>query len=204
MAEHQQDAAEPSLDLVTHYESENGASEFEIPAWYDPSNITALTETKPGVFEIVDIVSCEDGTLTLDKAVTNLTVGEKYLRRYVFSTPYVSSKATTTGAQTVYVTGRWQLQTLTLHVVESGFFVIRIKPSYDTTAEGYLYKFSGVTVGTQTAVVGEAPVESGEIIVPVRLRNTETIASIETDSHLPQAIIQAVWQGNYITKVRQV
>lgn len=204
MAEHQQDAAEPSLDLVTHYESEEGASEFEIPAWYDPANITALTETKPGVYEIVDIVSCEDGTLTLDKAVTNLTVGEKYLRRYVFSTPYVSSKATTTGAQTVYVTGRWQLQTLTLHVVESGFFKVKIRPSYDANAEGYSYIFSGVTTGTQTAIIGEAPVESGEIIVPVRLRNTETIASIETDSHLPQAIIQAVWQGNYVTKVRQV
>ena len=136
--------------------------------------------------------------------MTNLTIGEKYLRRYVFSTPYVSSKATATGAQTVYVTGRWQLQTLTLHVVESGFFKVKIRPSYDANAEGYSYIFSGVTTGTQTAIIGEAPVESGEIIVPVRLRNTETIASIETDSHLPQAVIQAVWQGNYVTKVRQV
>ena len=203
MAEHQQDASEPSLDLITTYTSEEGSATYTIPAWYDPDNITALTETKPGVFEIVDIVSCANGALTLDKAVTNLTIGEKYLRRYVFSTPYVSSRGQT-GAQTVYVTGRWQLQTLTLHVVESGFFTVKIKPSYDADAEGYLYKYSGVTVGTQTAVVGEAPVESGEIIVPVRLRNTETIASIETDSHLPQAVIQAVWQGNYITKVRQV
>lgn len=204
MAEHQQDASEPSLDLITRYESEEGASVFEIPEWYDPTNITALTETKPGVFEIVDIAGCENGALTLDKTVTNLTVGEKYLRSYTFSTPYVSSRASTTGAQTTYVTGRWQLQTLTLHVVESGFFKIRIRPSYDDAAEGYSYIFSGITAGTQTAIIGEAPVESGEITVPVRLRNTETIASIETDSHLPQAIIQAVWQGNYITKVRQV
>lgn len=204
MAEHQQDASEPSLDLITRYESEKGASVFEIPEWYDPTNITALTEIKPGVFEIVDITSCENGTLTLDKAVTNLTVGEKYLRSYTFSTPYVSSRASTTGAQTTYVTGRWQLQTLTLHVVESGFFKIKIRPSYDDAAEGYSYIFSGITAGTQTAIISEAPVESGEITVPVRLRNTEAIASIETDSHLPQAIIQAVWQGNYITKVRQV
>lgn len=204
MAEHRQDASEPSLDLITRYESEEGASEFEIPEWYDPTNITALSETKPGVFETVDIASCENGALTLDKAVTNLVIGEKYLRNYTFSTPYVSSKASATGAQTTYVTGRWQLQTLTLHVVESGFFKIKIRPSYDDTAEGYIYIFSGITAGTQTAIIGEAPVESGEITVPVRLRNTETIASIETDSHLPQAIIQAVWQGNYITKVRQV
>ena len=204
MAEHVQDAAEPSLDLITEYADDEGSAVYTIPTWYAPANITALTETKSGVYQIVDIVSCENGTLTLDKAVTNLIVGEKYLRRYVFSTPYVSSRASSTGAQTTYVTGRWQLQTLTLFVEESGFFNIIIKPSYDDSAEGYEYLYSGVTAGTQTAITGEAPVESGEIVVPVRLKNTETRAEIITDSHLPQAIINAVWQGNYITKVRQV
>lgn len=204
MAEHVQDATEPSLDLITEYADDEGSAVYTIPTWYDPANITALTETKSGVYQIVDIVSCENGTLTLDKAVTNLIVGEKYLRRYVFSTPYVSSRASSTGAQTTYVTGRWQLQTLTLFVEESGFFKIIIKPSYDDSAEGYEYLYSGVTAGTQTAITGEAPVESGEIVVPVRLKNTETRAEIITDSHLPQAIINAVWQGNYVTKVRQV
>lgn len=204
MAEHVQDATEPSLDLITEYADDEGSAVYIIPTWYDPANITALTETKPGVYQIIDIVSCENGTLTLDKAVTNLIVGEKYLRRYVFSTPYVSSRASSTGEQTTYITGRWQLQTLTLFVEESGFFKIIIKPSYDDSTEGYEYFYSGVTAGTQTAITGEAPVESGEIVVPVRLKNTETRAEIITDSHLPQAIINAVWQGNYITKVRQV
>lgn len=203
MAEHTQDATELCLDFVTTYKTDTPKHEFKIASWYAADNITVLTEVKKNVYKIIEPISNTNGLLKFDRNITNITVGEKYKRVYVFSTPYITSK-NASGGQNTTITGRWQIQTLTLFTIDSGYFKVIVKPSYDDNAKGYCYIYSGVTSGTETAITGDIPVESLEFSLPVRLKNTETIATIETDSHLPQAIINAVWQGFYITKVRQI
>lgn len=192
----------PCLDLLTDYEGE-ATAEYDIPAWYDTSNIMALTRLASGVLQIVEIKEANGSHITLAKAVDNLLIGEKYNRRYLFSTPYITQKDRS-GSEKAITTGRWQLQTLTLRYDDSGPFTVTVKPSYDDNAEGYQYQFSGIRVGTQTAIIGRTPIDSGEMSIPIRMRNTEARVQVDSDSHLPQAFISASWQGNYITKVRQI
>lgn len=86
----------------------------------------------------------------------------------------------------------------------TGDFKVLVKPAYDDEAPGYDYQFSGIKMGTKSASLGVAPVTETEYQIPLRGRNIDLNVTIETSSHLPCTFISAQWQGNYITKVKQI
>lgn len=204
MAENTEDTLQtPVLDFLTEQSAAEAKTEWTLPAAITPADATILTPAKNGAYSIIGVVSISGQTVTLTKAVKTIIAGEKIKRLYRFSTPYVATKQRD-GTEKTQKTGRWQMHKLSLVCGLTGDFKVTVKPTYDQEAEGYEYQYSGIIAGTKSAALGIAPVTETEHQIPLRGRNTDLQVTIETESHLPCAFISAQWQGNYITKVKQI
>ena len=191
------------LDLAVTLTAETATAQWTIPTGLNPEKVTVLTKTADGLKTPVVIQQIQGQTITLMKKVTEITVGEKIYRKYIFSPPYVTSKQKDGGEKT-QIAGRFQLQKLLLNVGTSGTFTVNVRPKYDDTQSGYSYIYSGIITGSKSAIAGQLPVSAGEFTIPLRGRNTDIEVTITSDTHLPQSIISAIWQGNYITKVTSI
>lgn len=204
MAENTEDTLQtPILDFLTEQSAAEAKTEWTLPATITPADATILTPAKNGAYSIIGVVSISGQTVTLAKAVKTIIAGEKIKRLYRFSTPYVATKQRD-GTEKTQKTGRWQMHKLSLVCGLTGDFKVTVKPTYDQEAEGYEYQHSGIIAGTKSAALDIAPVTETEHQIPLRGRNTDLQVTIETESHLPCAFISAQWQGNYITKVKQI
>lgn len=193
----------PVLDfLITQSEAE-AKTVWTLPQIITPENAIVLTPTANNVLTPVTITAIDGNTITLAKTVKTIVAGEKIDRKYCFSTPYVATKQRE-GTEKTDKTGRWQMHKLNLVCGLTGDFKVLVKPAYDDEAPGYDYQFSGIKMGTKSASLGVAPVTETEYQIPLRGRNTDLNVTIETSSHLPCTFISAQWQGNYITKVKQI
>lgn len=193
----------PVLDfLITQSEAE-AKTVWTLPQIITPENAIVLAPTANNVLTPVTITAIDGNTITLAKTVKTIVAGEKIDRKYCFSTPYVATKQRD-GTEKTYKTGRWQMHKLNLVCGLTGDFKVLVKPAYDDEAPGYDYQFSGIKMGTKSASLGVAPVTETEYQIPLRGRNIDLNVTIETSSHLPCTFISAQWQGNYITKVKQI
>ena len=193
----------PILDfLITQSEAE-AKTVWTLPQIITPENAIVLTPTAENVLTPVTITAIDGNTITLAKAVKTIVAGEKIDRKYCFSTPYVATKQRD-GTEKTDKTGRWQMHKLNLVCGLTGDFKVLVKPAYDDEASGYDYQFRGIKMGTKSASLGVAPVTETEYQIPLRGRNIDLNVTIETSSHLPCTFVSAQWQGNYITKVKQI
>lgn len=193
----------PVLDfLITQSEAE-AKTVWTLPQIITPENAIVLAPTANNVLTPVTITAIDGNTITLAKTVKTIVAGEKIDRKYCFSTPYVATKQRD-GTEKTDKTGRWQMHKLNLVCGLTGDFKVLVKPAYDDEAPGYDYQFSGIKMGTKSASLGVAPVTETEYQIPLRGRNIDLNVTIETSSHLPCTFISAQWQGNYITKVKQI
>jgi hypothetical protein len=193
----------PVLDfLITQSEAE-AKTVWTLPQIITPENAIVLAPTANNVLTPVTITAIDGNTITLAKTVKTIVAGEKIDRKYCFSTPYVATKQRD-GTEKTDKTGRWQMHKLNLVCGLTGDFKVLVKPAYDDEAPGYDYQFSGIKMGTKSAALGVAPVTETEYQIPLRGRNVDLNVTIETSSHLPCTFISAQWQGNYITKVKQI
>ncbi|MEG1913304.1 MAG: hypothetical protein RR091_12560, partial [Cloacibacillus sp.] len=193
----------PCLDLLTPLTATTEVSQWLLPAHLRTKDVAALY-TKNGKTTINPLVSTsEDCSLaTFKYPAKEIAVGRRYKRHLQLSTQYVLKQQR--DSKTAITSGRWQLQKMRLNHGPSGDFTVKVKPVYDDAAEGYAYKHSGVTVGSQSAIIGSVPLDAGTFEIPLRGRNTDIAISVETDSWLPHSFISAEIEGNYITKVREI
>ena len=190
-----------ALDLAWTY-SGSSASSFTIPAYLDPTKVTAIGYTLAELPTPLKITA-RTPNIQLDKEATSVLIGEPYERSYIFSAQYPSSKDRS-GTEKAVTSGRWQLQQLRLNYGLSGPYDVKIQPVYNNTDAGFLYKFSGRAVGIQNAKTAALPMSEGCFIVPLRGKNTDLRVSLVSSSWLPNTFISAEFQGNYITKVKQI
>lgn len=204
MAEHiQKVIPELSLDFQTTLTAQTATTQYTLPAYINPLNAVIIGRTNTNVPTDINITAISGQTVTLEKAATSIIAGEKYTRSYTFSTLYPSTRRSD-GTEKIHTAGRWQLQQLRLNYSISGPYEIHVRPTYDNTAEGYKYLFSGIVAGMQSAIINTLPMSEGCFIVPLRGRNTDLKITIQSESWLPETFTSAEWQGNYITKVRSI
>ena len=204
MSEHaDNEQKEPALDYLYKITTATASNTVTLPFYIDPVNAIVLMPLANGTLTQVHVTATKGQVLTLDKASTVFYVGESYRRLFEFSTQYpVNKKAD--GTETAITSGRWQLQQLKLNYGYSGPYMVKVKPLFDDSAEGFSYEFTGVTMGMQSSILGRLPLESGELSIPLRGRNTELRVYVESSSWLPESFTSAEWQGLYTTKVKQV
>ena len=199
----EQTANEPILDFAEIITQETPTLEWNLPFYISPDKSEILVPTVNGLYTPATVNETTETCVTLTKASSKIIAGEKIPRKYIFSVPYVTAKQRD-GTEKTQTAGRFQLQKLLLSLGSSGAFTVQVKPRYDEAAPVYIYKYTGVKMGTKSASLGIVPMADGEFSIPLHGRNTDLEITIITDSYLPQSIISALWQGNYITKVTPI
>lgn len=137
------------------------------------------------------------GNLSLsdDTVVEPLFIGVKYNSYYEFSTlARRMAGVNTTNGGAAYIDGRLQLRRLTINVSETGYLECTVSPDYRDEST---YVFSGKELGHGSNVLGEIPLYTGDINIPILSKNTQVKIACHSDSYLPFSLVNATWEGFY-------
>lgn len=124
-----------------------------------------------------------------------LFAGIPYYSGYTFSTFAIRENQ----KGNAVTTGRLQLRKMTLNCTNTGFLKIRVAPQF---RDASIYPFSGKQLGHGTNILGQIPLYTGTITCPILSLNTQVQITVESESFLPFAIVNASWEGFYNTRSR--
>lgn len=152
---------------------------------------------KAGV--LLDIVSHDGDTVTVrgDASGKKFFAGIPYRSTYTFSQQAIREQS----KGNAITTGRLQLRSMTLNCDDTGYLEMEVTPSFRQTSR---YIFTGRELGHGTNVIGNIPLYTGKIKVPVLSLNTQVSIAATSASFLPFALVNASWEGFYNTRHRQV
>ena len=152
---------------------------------------------KAGV--LLDIVSHGGETVTVrgDASDKKFFAGIPYRSTYTFSQQAIREQS----KGNAITTGRLQLRSMTLNCDDTGYLEMEVTPSFRQTSR---YIFTGRELGHGTNVIGDIPLYTGKIKVPVLSLNTQVSIAATSASFLPFALVNASWEGFYNTRHRQV
>lgn len=133
-------------------------------------------------------------------SASSVWVGVPYSMKYRFSQPYLKQSD---GSRPVTIaSGRFQIRSMNLVYDNSANFTINV--SYRFGGAQYSYPWVGNILGTGQAIIGDVPVESGSLRVPVYGKNNEIYVDIENNSHLPSNFLSAEIEASYDSRSRRV
>lgn len=128
-----------------------------------------------------------------DYSDVRVIVGMPYQLRYVFSPVTIKEQTSGGGLATVGM-GRLQLKKMILSYSNTGYFEVNVTP---TGRDVSTYKYTGLTLGDQSAKIGEVDLDTGKFHFGVQAQNSEVLIELISRSHLPVAIMSAEWEGLY-------
>lgn len=149
---------------------------------------------RPG--QHAEVVSRSGTTIVLkgDHRTTPLVFGFTFEMRVVLTAiyPKANSQAGARAGKATVVEGRLQLRYVAFLVGSTAYFKTLVKPvGRPETSK----TFNGRVVGQGTTVIGEVPLYSGKVRVPVLGRSDTTRITIVHDSALPLNILAMEWEG---------
>jgi hypothetical protein len=127
-------------------------------------------------------------------------IGRRYESAYQFSTFLIKEQATG-GGQASVGEGRLQILHLALDYAESGYFEVHVEP---VGREPFIYKFTGLVLGSVMNKLGSAVLETGRFKVPVLSRNRQVSITVKSDHFLPCSFMSAEWEGRYNARSRRL
>ena len=129
-----------------------------------------------------------------------LIIGYPYLMTFTFSTITLREEAVG-GGQATIGSGRLQLRRMLLNYANSGFFKTIVTPK---GRDPSVTVFSGSILGDADTKLGQANVSTGRFSFPIQSRNTDVEIRLESDKHLPVAIMSAEWEGLYNSRSQRL
>lgn len=143
-----------------------------------------------------------DSQVVLEGDMTDIPLffGYKFRFNYKFSPMYIREQ---TGQNSVSAVtgGRLQLRSFEVAHSDTSHYKIKVTPKFRSTSE---YEFSATSVGEGNAKVGDVPLDTGEMRVPVNAKNDEVDIEIESCSHLPCNLQSATWEGEFNQRARRI
>ena len=136
-------------------------------------------------------------TVRGDASGKKFFAGIPYRSTYTFSQQAIREES----KGNAITTGRLQLRSMTLNCDDTGYLEMEVTPSFRQTSH---YIFTGRELGHGTNVIGDIPLYTGKIKVPVLSLNTQVSIAATSASFLPFALVNASWEGFYNTRHRQV
>lgn len=139
------------------------------------------------------------GQLTADgkgKIPTRLFAGVPFESSYLFTTIGIRNQN-----NTAVTTGRLQLRSLSLNLYRTGYICARVKPKGRSTFENI---FTGKKLGEVSSTIGQIPIYTGQIKVPVLSRNDMVDITVMSSSYLPFSLVNADWEGFYSARSSRV
>lgn len=126
-------------------------------------------------------------------------IGVPYVFTAELSTIYVRQQLQD-GTYKALSGGRLQVRAVKVNYATTGNFKVRV----ETSGHSRDYVMTSRMLGTKDAVLGATPEDTGQFRVPVQSLNTNTKISIISEEPLPLSIIGFVWEGNYVSRTKEV
>lgn len=148
---------------------------------------------------ILPVLKREGRTYTIKTNLTHNTklfAGVPYISSYEFTTLGIRNQNNTAATS-----GRLQVRNLHLNLHDTGYLVMQVKPQ---GKEGSAYVFTGKRLGDSSAVIGDIPIYTGQVKVPVLSRNESVTIVASSNSPLPFALVNGWWEGFYTTRSQRV
>ena len=130
------------------------------------------------------------------KIPTRLFAGVPFESSYLFTTIGIRNQN-----NTAVTTGRLQLRSLSLNLYRTGYICARVKPKGRSTFENI---FTGKKLGEVSSTIGQIPIYTGQIKVPVLSRNDMVDITVMSSSYLPFSLVNADWEGFYSARSQRV
>ena len=73
-----------------------------------------------------------------------------------------------------------------------------------SATQAYKYTHTAIDLKNTNAQTGSITHAEGEYTIPLRGLNTAIKVTIESDAYTSESFISADWQGNFITKVKNI
>lgn len=148
---------------------------------------------------LLDIISHSGATVTVrgDVSGKKFFAGIPYKSTYTFSQQAIREQ----NKGNAITTGRLQLRSLTINCDATGYLELEVTPSFRETSR---YIFTGRELGHGTNIIGDIPLYTGKVKVPILSLNTQVSIAATSDSFLPFALVNASWEGFYNTRHQQV
>lgn len=160
---------------------------------------TPETSTVPSGTKLQSTYSTNTVTVTGDHSTTPVFIGQKYVKRYRFSTPSLQ-EAAEGGGKAIVTEGRLQIKFWNIQYDGTGYFTVEVTPEQRDTMT---YKYTGKTLGA-TSVLGAVNLSDGSFKVPVMSRSDRFMLEVKNDSFLPSRLIAAGWEGRYTLRSKRL
>ena len=178
---------------IDDYDEETDITTVQLP--YDVMDTDTFTVIDTLGFPKVWTADEDDTSIIyVSGQETSLVMGNIYTSYWVMPKIYIRQQ-TATGAQKVRE-GNLMLRDINLSYADSGYFLVDVIQKY-TTQISSSFKFTGMIMGMDTAVLGTIPVESGTFLIPVIAKNEEIDIAVTNDSYLPCCFVSMEWIGDF-------
>lgn len=137
-------------------------------------------------------------TIKGDKSSEDIIAGIQYTLTVEIPTIYYYNKAE---SPPKIGEGRLTLKSITFNYVDTGGFDVEITRLYNGSSTN---SFTGRIVGTALTQLNTIPISSGSFITMIAGKNNETTIKLINSSHVPSQILSYSWEGDYVTRGRQI
>ncbi len=130
---------------------------------------------------------------------TLVAVGQKFDTKLVPTMPTVKDGdgVTISGAEI-------SVSHFTMTFTDTGPFSMTRECQYEATEDYWTLEYSGRKLGDPGFVLGQAPVDSDNVIFPFEDQTTTSSLVITCDSHLPMTLTEIEWDGNVRNRTRRI
>lgn len=161
------------------------------------SRFGALNDRNAATKGVIVSVSGNDVVVEGDWRSSLFYAGQTYVSEYEFSTPVMTTQGSN-GAEVYVAGGRLQIGHWTVVYSKTGYFRAEVEPRKG--GQVYTKVFTGKTLGTQSSVIGESNISSGEFRFSVKGKSDQIRIRLINDSFLPSNITSARWEGTFDEK----
>lgn len=183
------------------YNAGTDETSFTLP--YPAAGIIATVRPEGGSYagQLLEVTDRSGTTIKLrgNQTATPIFFGQTFTSTAVLSTIY--PKETRGESQNTIAEGRLQLRYLTFLVGNTAYFKVTVQPQGRST---WSKVFNGRVIGSSSFVLGETPLYSGKVRVPIMSNSTQVTITIESDSHLPMSILTMEWEGMFTLRSRRI
>jgi hypothetical protein len=128
-------------------------------------------------------------------------IGERYVFRYVFSTPFLAD------GQGNILSGYTVLRGLTVYYTDTAYFATEVapygtSPQVEAVVPAKLAEFTGKTLGAQSLVVGSPAYHTGDYAFQVYGRAEAARVALTNDAHVASTFQSAEWEVTYHNRAR--
>lgn len=186
------------LAVTGTYNAETETTTFTLPYECSAEALNVVSRDNGFALEFTKT----DNVIELEGNFPDLIVGTPYKSHWTMGTIYKKKTTQSGGMQTIE--GLLMLKDVELVYTNTGGFQVDARHLYfaDDIVENkqnstvYSYGCTSINLGTFSAMIGKAPIESGTFLFPVLAKNEEVEIVVSNDTYFPSIFSSLHWLGD--------